>query len=55
MTMNDYVADDESRRAVCRSSLECWTPVGTYVNEYVWFITFDESGQKFTDIVEFSE
>jgi hypothetical protein len=27
--------------------------VGPYKNEYVWFLRFDESGEKITEIVEF--
>lgn len=52
MTIDDYVAAPEDRRAVCRSTLQATTPVGAYDNEYVWFLTFDDRG-KITRITEF--
>lgn len=55
MTIDDYVADLDQRRAVCRSSLEATSPVGRYTNEYVWFLSFDESGEKITNITEFMD
>lgn len=53
MTLDDYVAAPEVKRAVARSHVEAQTPVGPYHNEYVWFFTFDQSGQKITQITEF--
>ncbi|PSK42196.1 hypothetical protein B9Z65_4110 [Elsinoe australis] len=53
MTINDYLPAPSERRAVCRSSMVASTPVGEFRNEYVWFFTFDESGEHVTDIVEF--
>ena len=53
MTLHDYVAVPDERRAVCRSSITATTPVGPYRNEYIWFFTFDESGQKVVSITEF--
>ena len=29
------------------------TVVGEYVNEYVWFLTFDEAGEKIVESKEF--
>ena len=53
MTMKDYVAVPSERRVVCLTALESTTTVGPYKNEYVWFLRFDESGEKITEIVEF--
>ena len=53
MTINDYMAVPEERRAVCRSSLEAMTPYGPYNNEYVWFFYFNESGDQVVRITEF--
>lgn len=53
MTIEDYMAVPSERRAVCRTSLSATTPVGPYSNEYVWFLKFDESGEKIVSIVEF--
>lgn len=53
MEMHDYTADVSQRKTVCWSSLSASTPVGPYSNEYVWFLTFDESGEKITAITEF--
>lgn len=52
MTMVDYVSNAAERRVVCLSSLKAKTPVGPYANEYVWFLTFDETGTKIVKIVE---
>lgn len=53
MTTNDYLAVPEDRRVVARSSVEAATPVGPYKNEYVWFLTFDDSGRKVVNVTEF--
>ena len=53
MTIDDYIAVPSERRAVCRSSMSATTPVGPYNNEYVWFFTLDDSGQKIASITEF--
>ncbi|GIZ48143.1 hypothetical protein CKM354_001121600 [Cercospora kikuchii] len=53
MTLEDYVGVPEERRAVARSSVKALTPVGPYKNEYVWFLTFDEAGEKIVKVVEF--
>ena len=31
------------------------TTVGDYKNEYVWFLSFDESGNKIVSITEFMD
>jgi ketosteroid isomerase-like protein len=53
MTIKDYLAVPSERRVVCLTSLDSTTTVGPYKNEYVWFLRFDESGEKITEIVEF--
>lgn len=53
MTLEYYVGVPEERRAVARSSVKALTPVGPYKNEYVWFLTFDEAGEKIVKVVEF--
>ena len=53
MIIDDYLAVADERRAVCRSSVSATTPVGPYSNEYVWFLVFDETGQKIVSITEF--
>ena len=52
MVMDDYLSAPEDRRAVCRSTLDATTKVGDYHNEYIWILTFDESGEKITRITE---
>lgn len=51
--MHEYTVDLAQRRTVCWSSLEATTALGPYTNDYVWFLTFDESGRKITAITEF--
>ena len=53
MTIKEYLAVPAERRVVCFTALDATTTVGPYKNEYVWFLRFDESGQKITEIVEF--
>ena len=55
MTINDYIAAPDQRRAVCRSSMKATTPVGPYSNEYVWFLSFDETGSQIVSITEFMD
>ncbi|KAK3116435.1 hypothetical protein LTR53_003228 [Teratosphaeriaceae sp. CCFEE 6253] len=52
-TIHDYMAVASERRVVCRTSLVANTPVGPYKNDYVWFFTFDEGGEKIVSITEF--
>lgn len=51
--MHDYTIDINQRKTVCWSSLTATTPIGPYTNEYVWFLTFDETGTRITSITEF--
>ncbi|KAK1078285.1 hypothetical protein LTR33_007367 [Friedmanniomyces endolithicus] len=52
-TVHDYLAVPSELRAVCRTSLDADTPVGPYHNDYVWFFTFDGTGQSIVSITEF--
>ncbi|KAK1064290.1 hypothetical protein LTR74_008767 [Friedmanniomyces endolithicus] len=52
-TIHDYLAVPTELRAVCRTSLDADTPVGPYHNDYVWFFTFDSTGQSIVSIIEF--
>ncbi|KAK0851737.1 hypothetical protein LTS02_012641 [Friedmanniomyces endolithicus] len=53
ITIHDYLAVLSELRAVCRTSLDADTPVGPYHNDYVWFFTFDSTGQSIVSITEF--
>lgn len=53
MDMHEYTVDVTRRKTVCWSSLSATTPIGPYQNEYVWFLTFNESGMEITAITEF--
>lgn len=33
--------------------MKAQSPVGSYENDYVWFLNFDEEGKKIVKIVEF--
>lgn len=55
MTIKDYLAVPAERRAVCYSTMDAESIVGPFKAEYVWFLRFDESGGKFTEIVEFMD
>ncbi|GAB7358487.1 hypothetical protein MBLNU230_g2551t1 [Neophaeotheca triangularis] len=52
MTIKDHTIDVEARRVACYSSMTSKTPVGPFVNEYAWFLTLDEKGEKLVDIKE---
>jgi len=53
MTIDDYFGSSEELRAVVRSTLDATSVVGPYHNEYVWILSFNESGDKITAITEF--
>lgn len=53
MTIHDYLSAPSERRAVCRSSMAATSTVGPFNNEYVWFLTFNETGEKIVNITEF--
>lgn len=53
MTLVDYMAVPSERKVVCLSELKAETVAGHYENEYVWFLWFDETGEKIVRIREF--
>ena len=53
MTIKEYLGVPAERRAVCFSIMDSTSVVGPYHNEYVWFLRFDESGERITEITEF--
>lgn len=53
LTVNDVLEDQRSRRVCMWLSARADTAAGEYVNEYVWTMTFDQSGTKLVHIREF--
>ena len=53
LTINDVLEDHQFHRICMRLSARADTAVGEYVNEYMWTMTFDESGQKLVHVREF--
>lgn len=53
LTVNDVVEDRDARKICMWLSARADTVVGEYVNEYVWTMTFDESGEKIVHMREF--
>lgn len=52
MNIDDVVVAADDRRVVIRSSQSSTTTLGPFSNEYVWFFTFDDNGEKITRIDE---
>lgn len=52
MTMHDYFASVEDRRAAVHATMEAEAVTGPYSNEYVFLLSFDESGEKLVKVVE---
>ena len=56
MTINDYIGAPEDRRAVVYSGLHADTTLGSeYFQTYVWFLDFNEDGNKIVKIMEFMD
>ena len=56
MIINDYVEDLNRRRTVTRTQgLMTSSVIGSFENEYVWFLSFNETGTQITEIVEFMD
>lgn len=53
MQIDDAVVSTEDRRVVVRSSQTSTTTVGPFANEYVWFFSFDDAGEKIKEMSEF--
>jgi ketosteroid isomerase-like protein len=52
MTTHDYFASTEDRRAWLHCSMTSTRHGGSYENEYMFVLSFDEAGEKITKIVE---
>jgi len=50
--MHDYFASIEDRRAAVYATMEAATVAGPYKNEYVFLLSFDESGERLVRVVE---
>jgi hypothetical protein len=53
LTINDVLEDHEFHRVCLWLSARADTAAGEYVNEYMWTMTFDKSGQKLVHVQEF--
>ena len=53
MTIDDYLSVPSERRVVARSSMKATAKFGPFNNEYVWWLTFNETGEKIVKIEEF--
>lgn len=53
LTINDTLEDKETRRLCMWLSARADTAAGEYVNEYMWTLTFDESGTRIMRMNEF--
>lgn len=54
-TINDLIEDKQANRICLYLSARGDTVVGEYVNEYMWLLDFDESGEKITCSKEYSD
>lgn len=53
LTVHDIVEDREAHRIVMWLKARADTMVGEYVNEYMWTLDFDETGEKIIRMHEF--
>ena len=54
-TINDLIEDKQANRICLYLSARGDTMAGEYVNEYMWLLDFDESGEKITRSKEYSD
>lgn len=54
-TINDLLEDTQANRICLYLSARGDTDAGEYVNEYMWLLDFDESGEKVTCSKEYSD
>lgn len=54
-TINDLLEDKQANRICLYLAARGDTVVGEYVNEYMWLLDFDESGEKITCSKEYSD
>ncbi len=55
LTVDDVVEDKPAHRITMWCKARADTAAGEYVNEYVWLLNFDASGEKITSSKEFSD
>jgi hypothetical protein len=53
LDVHEVVEDVEARKVVMWLSARADTAAGEYVNEYMWMLEFDESGEKVVEAKEF--
>lgn len=53
MEIHDYIVNLQERKVAVYSTLTATTSFGPFKNEYVWFLDFDQTGEKITRIKEF--
>ena len=53
LTQHDIIEDLEARKIVLWLTARADTAAGEYRNEYIWILTFDESGNKVVDSKEY--
>lgn len=54
-TINDLLEDKQANRICLYLTARGDTMAGEYVNEYMWLLDFDESGEKITCSKEYSD
>ena len=54
-TINDLLEDKQTNRICLYLTARGDTVVGEYVNDYMWLLDFDESGEKITCSKEYSD
>ncbi|KAL8825127.1 MAG: hypothetical protein Q9170_007920 [Blastenia crenularia] len=55
LTIDELIEDTANHRICMWLSAKADTAAGEYINEYVWLLDFDESGQKIIRTKEFSD
>ncbi|KAL8940615.1 MAG: hypothetical protein Q9216_002728 [Gyalolechia sp. 2 TL-2023] len=55
LTVDELIEDTANHRICMWLSARADTAAGEYVNEYVWLLDFDESGEKILRTKEFSD
>ncbi|MCJ1249656.1 hypothetical protein MMC30_006882 [Trapelia coarctata] len=53
LTLQDSIEDLEARKICMWLVARADTAAGKYVNEYIWLMEFDESGEKITSMKEY--
>lgn len=53
LTINDVIEDSESKRICMYLRARADTLAGEYINEYMWTLSFNESGTKIIEVKEF--